>query len=344
MKLFSLIIGLVSFSLNAKINNVVCIDNGGSKTVMQIINLDGQLLPLTKNNETTHTIIEKGGNINTTGKENIKTILESLVDVKVDNKKKNLRDIIKECQIIGSFAGAGAQKTQETIAEIFINLGIPKEQILIKGDAQIALDVLENDGVVLISGTGSVCFGKKNQNQFRVGGLGRVLGDEGSGYFIGIQALKAALAHEYGWGVNTSLINELKKLFDVPELKQLIRPIMAGEITPGQIASSVPIVFEHAFEKNDPVAQAILDQAAQQLREQLATMLKISQLSDNCHVHVWGGIFKSKYAEQFIKKVLQDPLLKEKKLIVINQSNKNAALLFAQKWLLNNKFNKTVQA
>ena len=55
---------------------------------------------------------------------------------------------------------------------------------------------LASAGIVAISGTGSNVFGVNAAgDSWRCGGWGHILGDEGSGYWIGLGAIRAALAH-----------------------------------------------------------------------------------------------------------------------------------------------------
>jgi N-acetylglucosamine kinase-like BadF-type ATPase len=196
-------------------------------------------------------------------------------------------------------------------------------------DAEMALQLIDGEGISLIAGTGSICLGKKNETLFRVGGLGRILGDEGSGYQIGLQALKAALAEEYGWGIATSLTPALKDLFQVTDLKTLIPKINLGEIPPSKIALSAPLVFCKALEQ-DEIANEIIDRAARDLGDLLTKMVNISSLSD-CEIHLWGGIFKNTHSEVFIQKVMETLPETHRNLKIVNQSQDNPAILFAIK-------------
>ena len=46
------------------------------------------------------------------------------------------------------------------------------------------------DGINVVSGTGSICYGERAQQRVRVGGWGELFGDEGSGYWIGVRGLQ----------------------------------------------------------------------------------------------------------------------------------------------------------
>ncbi|MGL5189378.1 MAG: N-acetylglucosamine kinase, partial [Cetobacterium sp.] len=82
-------------------------------------------------------------------------------------------------------AGAGRKEDVEKLENILKELNFKK--YVASNDAHIALlaNHGKNDGMLLISGTGSIAFGLKGEELYRKGGLGHILGDEGSGYSIG---------------------------------------------------------------------------------------------------------------------------------------------------------------
>ena len=75
-------------------------------------------------------------------------------------------------------------------------------------DAMIALSgaTAGAPGIITIAGTGSISYGRNASREVaRVGGWGYVFGDEGGGFDITRQALRAVLRHEEGWGPGTAL-------------------------------------------------------------------------------------------------------------------------------------------
>lgn len=322
---------LSSNYLMAKYDYILCFDGGGSKTSLQVLNQKGDIIPLTKNNTLYEKIEATGSNINTIGKEGVQAVLTSLIENVSVNKNTALADILPSCYVVGGFGGLGLPKNKEAMKTLFEEFGINKENIHVTSDAELSLQLIDNQGIILIAGTGSICFGKNSQKLFRVGGLGRILADEGSGYHIGLHALKAALAEEYGWGAKTILTTKLKEFYKVSELKTLIPKINLGEMNPGNIASSAPLVFAAAWEDKDSIAAEIIDCSAEGLGELLNTQLKLSQLSD-CELHLWGGIFKNAHVEEFIQKVMQHT--DNKNLKICNFAHENVAILYARKFLL----------
>ncbi len=83
-----------------------------------------------------------------------------------------------------------------------------KARTLVVNDALVALEAGApgEAGVVIISGTGSIAYGRNRRNEgARAGGWGHVLGDEGSGFWIGRAAMRAVLREADRRGPRTAL-------------------------------------------------------------------------------------------------------------------------------------------
>lgn len=304
-----------------------CIDGGGSKTLLQVVDARGCIVLLSKNGEVVESVESGASNINVVKKEGVKIALKNLFDdLKVGADQKDVQDILPVSRIIAGMAGVGIPENLITVTSLFEELGVHKENLQILTDAELALRLLKGSGVVLISGTGSICFAEKNGIRHRVGGLGRILGDEGSGYQIGLQAIRAALAEEFGYGPRTSLTPVLKAFFNVVEMKSLLPQINSLEISSATIASVSPLVFEKAVEQ-DSVAEKIISCAANELCKLVATALKISQLVD-CELHLWGGVFKGRFGDLMIEEIRKE--VTHKGIKIVNQSSENAGVIFAR--------------
>jgi len=108
-------------------------------------------------------------------------------------KKSGLK--INHCCGIGiGIAGARSLNDKNAIYKE-LNKQLNFDKIIVESDAVISLfgALGGKDGIILISGTGSVLLGFCKGKYYRIGGWGKILGDEGSGYWIGIQALKNAV-------------------------------------------------------------------------------------------------------------------------------------------------------
>ena len=305
----------------------VCIDGGGSKTLLQVIDGEGNIVPLVQRGKSLQSIESGASNINVVKKEGVRESLHGLFEgVKIGASQRDLREILPTSRVIAGFAGVSIPENRASLSSLFEELGISNEKLQLYTDAELALKLLEGNGLILIAGTGSICFAEKGGVRQRVGGLGRILGDEGSGYQMGLEALRAGLAEEFGYGPPTQLTPALRSFFGVAELKTLSPKINSLEITSSSIASAAPLVFEMAA-SGDPAAAAIISRAAEGLRQLVATALTISQLAD-CELHLWGGVFKGSHAESLIEKI--EEAAAANRIHVVNRSLENAAVLFAR--------------
>ena len=95
----------------------------------------------------------------------------------------------------------------------------------------------DQPGVVVIAGTGSIAYGRNERNQAaRAGGWGYMLGDEGSGYWIGRAALRAVLREADRRGPATQLTGLLLNYYGVARAQDLIHQVYHGTLRPSAIA------------------------------------------------------------------------------------------------------------
>ena len=120
-------------------------------------------------------------------------------------------------------------------------------------------------GVVVIAGTGSMASGWNGQNSARAGGHGFLLGDEGSAYWIGRAAVRAALRWEDGMG-GSKIIHRavIQAAGQGPEsLDALIGEVCTHPAERGRLTALAPVVTALAAE--DPEARTIALRAAEHL-------------------------------------------------------------------------------
>jgi glucosamine kinase len=130
-----------------------------------------------------------------------------------------------------------------------------------------ALDL--QPGLVLISGTGSICYGRSRSGaEARAGGWGPLLGDPGSGYAVGVDAVRAMADELDGLGPATQLSQLLPGVFPDPGAnpRSWIRGLYRLGWTREQVASLAPSVVQ-ASESGDAAAAAILARAAESLAD-----------------------------------------------------------------------------
>jgi glucosamine kinase len=149
----------------------------------------------------------------------------------------------------------------------------------------------EGPGILLISGTGSAAFGRNEQGRgARVGGWGSLLGDEGSGYAIGLESLRRMARSEDGRGPTTSFSGLILAYLGLERADDLIA--WAAQASKGEIAELAPLVFE-AARAGDAVAHELLTHAVEELSGHLVALRdKLGPWSEPPAVALAGGLLK----------------------------------------------------
>ena len=170
-------------------------------------------------------------------------------------------------------------------------LGIP---VWIRSDAYMTLYGLtqgKQSGVLIISGTGSMAIAADADGRVSVaGGWGRLTGDEGSGYFIGLQGLRAALHAADGIAEPTALTEAALKHFKRNNPRDLIE-VFYGEEEP-DVAGFAKAVAASA-ESGDETARGILHETAQYLADYVSVLIRRSGAN---LVGVYGSVLRKNAA------------------------------------------------
>ncbi len=170
-------------------------------------------------------------------------------------------------------AGVGREPERDALWRALASREIA-EDILVHADATVALDDAfgEGAGVLLIAGTGSVAFGRGPTGQFgRCGGWGPVIGDEGSGSWIGRRALGIVAAAADGREPDTALTGALLTATQLNNPDELVA--WAAGATPASLAALVPVVMS-AAESGDLRASTLLDLAVEELVLHVRTLAR----------------------------------------------------------------------
>ncbi len=118
-------------------------------------------------------------------------------------------------------------------------------------------------GILMVVGTGSMVWGRDPEgSEVRVGGWGGVLGDEGSGHWLGLRALKAVARQADGRGPESTLTPAVLSALGLPDPPALIPWVAAA--TKGEIAALAPTVLAAAG-AGDPVALELEARALEEL-------------------------------------------------------------------------------
>ena len=312
---------------------VFCVDGGGSKTALQVLDSSGGIVTLDFSGEAVQILRGECSNIVVVKETGVKAVFDYLFkNLKIPQANMPLSKVVKKCAFVGGFAGLGRSETKAQMLEVVQSCGFLKENIALYSDAELALELVADKGAVLIGGTGSICFIKNGGELSRYGGLGYRLGDAGSGYWIGLEAIKSTLESEYGYNSKTSLNSIVARFFDVSNVKNLIAPINGNEIAASQIASLTPFVFDEAW-RGDEIAYQIIEKAAHELGDLLARGIENSEMK-HCMTYLIGGLFQNQDANQFIHLLYDSPrmqqLPKSMRPILVNVSEKMFPVLVVQ--------------
>ena len=181
-----------------------------------------------------------------------------------------LKEVYAQAGVTGVYAAsvgvasASMPGTAEWITAVFNDFAIERSEVV--GDEVIALDAAFHGGpgILQIAGTGSNTIGRApDGSRETAGGWSSHLGDEGSGYWIGLHSLRRALkAHDREQP--TQILEKIGEIWGTPDLDDLVN---LGDSTPGpDFAALAPAINELA-EAGDPVAVEVLRQAAADLVE-----------------------------------------------------------------------------
>ena len=161
---------------------------------------------------------------------------------------------------------------------------LPNAVIVPTSDYEIALVGARGEryGALLLAGTGCISYGVNHDGKTaRVGGWGYLLESEGSGYSIGIQAVKALVDLIDRQLPDTPLTARLQTTNNVPRSRDGLIAWMYSERKTDEIARLAATVLEVAAEGADPTANHIIDQSVASLvrdYNNICTLLEVKHL------------------------------------------------------------------
>jgi N-acetylglucosamine kinase-like BadF-type ATPase len=260
--------------------HVLGIDAGGTKTVCLLADDTGQVIAEARG---------AGANLQTVGELGVEKVLHTVMEEAMAEHP------VSPVAICLGMAGVDRPEERRVVQSIMRRIGY-KSRALIVNDALIALvaGVGDQPGVVLVAGTGSIAYGRNAANQAaRAGGWGHVVGDEGSGYWIGREALRAALRDADGRGPATTLTAQLVAHFGVSQPSGLVRVIYDRNLQPRAVAT-VAVCVQEAADAGDVVARGILEDAATELVIAARSVItRLGLASDAFPCLLAGGMYRA---------------------------------------------------
>lgn len=274
---------------------VIGVDGGGTKTSALLVEETGRIIGSAKVGPTNLQIVGPDKL-----REELLMIFDKVTVLLPEGKPK------PDAICLG-LAGAGRPDDQEQVRKIVEGL-VPNTKIVVTNDGIIALEGAHagKPGIIIAAGTGSVAFGKNRKDKItRAGGWGYLLGDEGSAYWIGREAVTRSLKAHDGLIPKTILGDRIRSYLGLTSLEGVIRRIYLQGMDHKEIAKLAPLVFEAVREK-DPVARTIVAEAGQYLSLLAVAVARKLRMKSHVRIALSGGLFNEKnvlaqYVEQSLR-------------------------------------------
>lgn len=266
--------------------HILGIDGGGSRTRAVVLDESGSLLGYAM-----------GDSIN-------------IDDYGVATATRNLEMLIEKLPMRHPFSaaflslgGVLSHKDRHAVRAICETFNLaPPERTEVNHDAVGGLaGGLEGEpGIVVVAGTGSICYGRDaGGTEARAGNWGPLFGDEGSGHWLGKEAMRAvALAHD-GRGEATALTDAVTDWLFLSEMDEMLHRLYVDGLSRSEIAAFAPTVLDVA-ERGDNVATSILVSGCNLLATCVVKVHETLFKNSNVPTALIGGLSQNEaYLEAF---------------------------------------------
>ncbi|WP_315076674.1 BadF/BadG/BcrA/BcrD ATPase family protein [uncultured Clostridium sp.] len=253
---------------------IIGVDGGGTKVEATAYAMEGAAIK---------TSIKGFGNLLNNKEKALENIVKSIKDIIEFLPNEELINVY--LGIAGSEVGNNSKMIKEEVKK---KLNI---DCVVMNDGEIALKAMlkGEDGILVIAGTGSVALGIKDNKTIKCGGWGSLLGDEGSGYKIAIEAIKRMiLEEEYSMPKSRLSKNIIKKL-NIKSVYQITDFVYSS--TKDEIASLTPIVVKLSEEGDDISIQILLDESISFARTTENVYRKLG--FESCNIALIGGVIRN---------------------------------------------------
>lgn len=264
------------------------VDGGGTKTAIVVVNENGD--EIARGTTTT-------SNAAVVGHERAGATLHQLLTSTAESCGADLPFQSLWCGLSGSDRPEDHRRLRPQLEDLALDLRMTN-------DAELAMGGLPNEvGVAMVSGTGSVAFGRNAEGtRARAGGWGHIFSDEGSGYDMARQALRAFAAEIDGYGEQTSLTPRLMQHWDLTDPFTMINRVYDPNTTKGDIAALSRIVVDEAG-RGDAVASGIISRAAMDLGTLGKAVARRLELRPELSLALVGGMLN--HVEPFRQQVIE---------------------------------------
>lgn len=213
----------------------------------------------------------------------------------------------------GAFLGMAGVVTaidRGVIQQIAADLQLA-ENISVDHDIRIALagGTECREGVALIAGTGSSCYGRRDDGRsHRAGGWGHLVDDAGSGYRLVLDGITAAIHAEDGRGPDTRLRDILLQRLGATEPDEILR--LLGNDLPerSELAALAPAIIS-AAEQGDSVALRVVEHGADELARMVEAVVHSLADPDGTNwpaeLVIVGGMIRLPFYRQQIERAIK---------------------------------------
>jgi N-acetylglucosamine kinase-like BadF-type ATPase len=286
------------------------IDGGGSKTAAVIVDSQGR--------------IRGHGQA---GSANYHTVgLETAVDHLTEATTQASRSAGCRAPLSAAWVGIAGLDNPTDHEVLLPKLRSLATSLRLTNDAELVLSALDSAvGVALIAGTGAVALGRdRSGTRKRASGWGHLMGDEGSGYYIGSQALQAVVRAIDGRGGSTPLVEGLMTFWKLSRPDDLLYQVY-HRADKSDIARLAPLAFETA-QAGDPVAQGIIRRAARELALAALTVGRGLEFSGEDLPLALGGsllLCQERYREETLRAIRRERPIRD--VVLASEPAKSAA-------------------
>ncbi|MGG1601208.1 N-acetylglucosamine kinase [Paenibacillus naphthalenovorans] len=255
----------------------------------------------------------------------IETAIKEWVVSQENQQKQADKDIEVECAVFG-LAGLDTEHDRgvliRLVREVLTSLGIKVKHLVVENDGFAALlgATGGKPGILVIAGTGSIVYGINVHGMTaRAGGWGHRVGDEGSGYWIGKQAIISILKAEDGRGETSRLGDRVISHLGLATPEALFNWVYGSDYSVEKVGELSRLV-SLAAAQGDTVSQRILSMAGSELYMGAKAVIdKLGIRQSAFKVVLQGGVLQN---DVWVHRVLMDQLLQYAPLAVLDSVEK----------------------
>ncbi len=276
---------------------VIGIDGGGTKTIAALADFGGKILVKSKSGPS------NPRNIGI--KRAILNITEAIILLLKENKK---RKIFSTTIALPAIEEEYKGKKREILRLLRVQKKISK---IFQGKVEIVSDQIaafkagtdEKEGIVLISGTGSVSHGWRKNKEAKASGWGWLTG-EGSAFWVGQKVFQAILKDLDKRGPKTLLTKLVFKKFKIKKITDFLKKIYSRN--PTMIIPQFSIICDKASQRGDRMAKKIMVEAAKEVALDAKTVIyELNFQKEKFPLVLIGSMFKTKIFLDEVKKEIK---------------------------------------